>query len=181
MDDRFNEALTETLKNEGGYNDVQGDAGGATNFGISLRYLKDLYKSDDWVDLNGDGVIDAKDIKALSKEDAAKIYYKQFWQRQHCDLITHKEVAIKLFDMSVNMGLKQAAKLLQRAVNRLGIVKLVDDGILGQASITAINKANARHLIVMLRYECVMFYQDLVKTKPDYSKFLKGWTIRAVS
>lgn len=181
MDDRFNEAFTETLKNEGGYNDTQGDAGGATNFGISLRYLKDLYKTDDWVDLNGDGVIDARDIKALTKEEAAKIYYEQFWQRQHCDLIVHKEVAIKLFDMSVNMGIQQSAKLLQRAYNRLGIIKLVDDGILGPASINAINKAESRHLIVMLRYECVMFYHDLVKRKPEYCKFLKGWTIRAVS
>lgn len=181
MDDRFNEALEVTLKHEGGYNDVQGDAGGATNYGVSLRFLKDLYKTDDWVDLNGDGLIDAKDIKALTKEDAAKIYYKQFWQRQHCDLISHKEVALKLFDMSVNMGIKQAAKLLQRATNRLGFVRLTEDGILGQASITAINKADARHLIVMLRYECVMFYHDLVKAKPDYVKFLKGWTMRAVS
>jgi lysozyme family protein len=181
MDDRFLQALETTLKHEGGYNDVQGDAGGATNFGISLRYLKDLFKTDDWVDVNGDGVVDAKDIKNLTKEDAAKIYYKQFWQRQHCDLITHKNVAAKLFDMSVNMGLKQAAKLIQRAVNRLGFVKLVDDGILGQASIVAINKADEKQLEVLLRYECIMFYQGLIQAKPDYVKFLKGWTMRAVS
>ena len=40
----FESAIKKTLKHEGGYNEVKGDAGGATNFGISLRFLKSIFK-----------------------------------------------------------------------------------------------------------------------------------------
>lgn len=180
MDEKFNEALTKTLKHEGGYNNVEHDAGGATNWGISLRYLKDVYKSHNWVDVNGDGVVDAKDIKNLSKEQAAKLYYTQFWQRQHCDKIDNPVVAAKLFDMSVNMGLNQAAKIVQRAVNRFGIFRLTEDGILGTASISAINKVDSETLLVYIKAECALFYHELVIKKPEYSKFIRGWLRRAV-
>lgn len=180
MDEKFNEALSKTLKYEGGYNNVEHDAGGATNWGISLRYLKDIYKSHDWVDINGDGVIDAKDIKDMSKEQAATLYYTQFWQRQHCDQINDGKIAAKLFDVSVNMGLKQAAKLMQRAVNRFGIFRLTEDGILGSASLSAINKVDAESLLGYLKVECALFYHDLVIKKPEYDKFIKGWLRRAI-
>ena len=33
-----------TIKNEGGYNEIKFDNGGATNYGVSLRFLNDTTK-----------------------------------------------------------------------------------------------------------------------------------------
>lgn len=178
MDARFDDALSKTLKHEGGYNEVAGDAGGATNFGISLRFLKDLYKTCDWVDISNNSVVDKEDIKALKKEDAAKIYYEQFWRKQRCDMMSNKDLAFKVFDMSVNMGLTQAARLLQRAVNATGLANLNVDGLIGFVTITAIEKCEPDWLLILLRIEAIDFYRNLVKTKPEYQKFLKGWLRR---
>lgn len=176
----FDYAIQQTLKHEGGYNDVKGDAGGATNYGISLRFLKSIAENRGWVDIDGDGNIDADDIKNLTQNQAKKIYYEEFWLKSKCHFIQNDEVAAKVFDMAVNMGITQAIKLLQQAVNHMG-ADLNVDGKIGNVTITAINKLEGHVLAVLLRYECIMFYQNLVKSKPDYFKFLKGWMNRAVS
>ena len=176
----FEFALENTLKHEGGYNDVQGDAGGATNWGISLRFLKDLHKSASWVDVDGDGDVDKNDIKSLTKENASKIYYTEFWLKNKCDKIIDVNIAAKLFDMSVNMGNKQAAKLLQLALKLAGH-ELIADGILGAKSLEAINKTNPIELMVFLKYQCINFYLKLVETNPAYQKFIRGWLRRAVN
>ena len=178
--DNFEFALNQTLKHEGGYNEVKGDAGGATNYGISLRFLKDLAQSVHWVDINSDGDVDKDDIKKLTKEDAAKIYYTEFWLKNKCDKIIDVNVAAKLFDMSVNMGCKQAAKLIQSALKLAGY-DIVVDGILGPRTIEAINKTMPTELKAFIIYQCINFYLNLVNSRPDYQKFLKGWLRRAVS
>lgn len=176
----FEFALQQTLKHEGGYNEVKGDAGGATNYGISLRFLKDMYKTSHWVDFDGDSDVDAQDIKSLTKDQAAKIYYTEFWLKNKCDKIMDPYIAAKLFDMSVNMGCKQAAKLIQAAVKLAGYDISVD-GILGPKTIDAINKILPTELKALIIYQCIDFYLNLVRATPSYEKFLKGWLKRAVS
>lgn len=175
----FDYAIKQTLQHEGGYNEVKGDAGGATNYGISLRFLKSIYKDSTWVDHDANREINANDIKNLSENDAKKIYYEQFWLKNKCIFIDSDEIAAKYFDMAVNMGSSQATKLLQRAINHMGN-DLKVDGVIGNVTITAINKIESHVLAVLLRYECIMFYQELVKSKPDLIKFLSGWMRRAV-
>jgi len=176
----FDYAIKQTLKHEGGYNEVKGDAGGATNYGISLRFLKDMYKTNSWVDIDGDGDLDAGDIKHLTENQAKKIYYEEFWLKNKCIFINSDEVAAKFFDMAVNMGSRQATKLLQRAANHMGH-NLAVDGIIGQSTLHTVNKVEPHVLAILLRYECIMFYQSLVKHKPELMKFLSGWMRRAVS
>jgi len=180
MKNNFTIALERTLKHEGGYNDVKGDAGGATNHGISLRFLKDLHKTAHWVDFDKDGDVDAQDIKNLTKEDAGKIYHSEFWLKNKCDKIIDVNIAAKLFDMSVNMGCKQAARLLQAALKLSGFDVTVD-GILGPKTIDAVNKSIPEDLKVFIVYECINFYLNLVQANPTYKKFIKGWLKRAVS
>lgn len=181
MTNHFDYAFDKTLGHEGGYNNVKGDAGGATNYGVSLRFLSDLFKSKDWVDLDNNGKIDAEDIKNLSKKDAKKIYFEDFWLKNKIDKIQNKEVAAKFFDMSVNMGLTQSTKILQRALNHFKLFNLSEDGKIGPATLQAVNQTHGEQLLHMLRKECENFYTSLVERKPEYKKFLKGWLIRALS
>jgi lysozyme family protein len=177
----FESAIKQTLIHEGGYNEVKGDAGGATNFGISLRFLKGLDDNLDLADINHDGKIDTLDIKNLTEEHAKKIYFEEFWKANKCDLIKDDAVAAKFFDMSVNMGLKQATKLLQRACNHFKIFGLTVDGKIGNKTLQAVNQTNPEQLLNVIRKECQSFYIYLVDEKPAYEKFLKGWLRRAMS
>jgi lysozyme family protein len=60
----FNELVKTILKFEGGYVDHPSDPGGATNFGISLRFML-LTKDVELFDMNKDGKIDKEDVKLL--------------------------------------------------------------------------------------------------------------------
>ena len=177
----FDEAIKKTLKHEGGYNEVKGDSGGATNYGISLRFLKSIDDNLDLADINNDGKVDTLDIKSLTENQAKKIYYEEFWKANKCDLIKDDAVAAKFFDMSVNMGLSQATKLLQRACNYFKIFGLTVDGKIGNKTLQAANQVNPEQLLNAMRKECQSFYIYLVDQKPIYEKFLKGWLNRAIS
>ena len=54
---------------EGGFVNDPRDPGGATKFGISLRFLRSI-----GLDLNRDGIIDGIDIRGLSHVAAKKIF-----------------------------------------------------------------------------------------------------------
>ena len=177
----FKEAIITVLKHEGGYVNDRDDPGGATNYGVSLRFLKgtgDLEVGD--IDMDGD--IDADDIRAMSVEQAHTVYRKYWWDKYKYGEIPHQELATKIFDLSVNMGAKQAHKLLQRASRANGLY-LVDDGVLGPntlgAIITLCNAGRGSCLLSALRSECAGFYKVLIAQKPVFEKYRNGWTKRA--
>lgn len=188
----FDLAVENVLELEGGFVDNRHDPGGATNFGISLRYMKGLSPQE--ADLNKDGEVNAKDIKTMTRAQAKTFYRKNWWQKYNYNNIDNAGVAIKILDMSVNMGGKQAHKLVQRACRAVG-AECVDDGILGDKTFAAINSASAKHLIPALRCTQAGFYYALVmrnsalrkagvkkksgKPYEDFSVFLTGWLNRA--
>ena len=63
----FAKSLNFVLKWEGEYSNDPSDPGGETKYGISKRAYPEL------------------DIKSLTKEDAARIYYRDYWQPLDCD------------------------------------------------------------------------------------------------
>ena len=67
----FKQAHAFVRKWEGGFDDHPNDPGGVTNYGVSLAYLKD--HGLDIGDINDDGVIDRKDILAMTPEKAAEL------------------------------------------------------------------------------------------------------------
>jgi lysozyme family protein len=99
----FAMAIKRLLEHEGGYTE---DHVGATNFGITLRSLD--------VDIDLDGDIDADDIRAMTIEDAKAFYFRTWWIRYKYDRIYSDEIAAKVFDLAVNMGARQAAKIVQK-------------------------------------------------------------------
>jgi lysozyme family protein len=174
----WQKACDHLLKVEGGLVNNPKDPGGITKYGISLRFLKDLN-----LDADHDGDVDADDIRALSPAAAAGIYYDQFWNRYGYATLP-EALAIKVFDMSVNMGPAQAHRLLQRSMIACGAA--VDaDGKLGPKSWAELDKlieaGEGELLYTILKKLQAQFYNDLVSKKPALSVFLRGWMNRVDS
>lgn len=182
-DKNFMEAMETVLSHEGGFVDDPDDPGGATNFGVSLRFLatQGAFVSDgDGVgdyDFDRDGDIDADDIRNMTREDAIKVYREQWWGKYDYGTLP-PGVGAKVFDLSVNMGARQAHKLLQRACRSCG-ENIVDDGILGPVTRAVIADADQWALLTALRSEAAGFYRALVAGKPQFAKFREGWLRRA--
>jgi len=178
----FNHAVGVVLKHEGGYINHRSDPGGATNYGISLRFLHARGELDgiEEFDIDGDGDIDADDIKALSVQDARGIYFRYWWSKYNYHLLLDMDIATKIFDMSVNMGSRQSHKLAQRAARADGRL-LKDDGLLGPKSFKGLNGCNPDILLGALRVQCECFYKSLINNKPEFKVFEAGWLVRAYS
>ena len=181
----FEWALRVVLHHEGGFVDDRDDPGGATDFGISLRFLKTVLEDADEDgfadgDIDRDGDIDIDDIRSLDLSDVADLYEKKFWKKAKCDKINSEMIATKVFDMAVNMGPAQAWKLTQRACNTLGQTLTVD-GKAGTKTLAAVNSLLERDFMLMtnVRREQDKFYANLIIKKPTLEKFSLGWRRRA--
>lgn len=178
----FDSAIKVVLRHEGGYVDNPADSGGATNYGISLRFLQTVPELGD---INHDGKVDKQDIRSMKWEDAKFIYQVQWWDLYSYKRIVDQTIATKVLDFSINMGAKQAHKLVQRAVNRVSNYKLVDDGVLGKLSFDAINSFTTveaqQKLITAISDEAWDYYQAIIRKNPSYSVFRNGWRNRAYS
>ena len=128
-------------------------------------------------DLDSDGDIDADDIRTLTKENAAALYRKQWWDRYKYWLLPDN-IDWKVFDLAVNMGPRQAHKILQRAL-RSCEQKVEVDGLFGPETIRAARIVPWHCLFTALRSEAAGFYRSLVFMDPSREVFLKGWLNRA--
>lgn len=163
------------LKIEGGYSNLAADGGGATNLGISLRYLKTVpdHDGDGFLDgdIDRDGDVDIDDIRLLTPEHAADRYYKDFWLTGGCDQMPIV-VGLCLFDALVNHRPQTAKMLLQRGL-----------GVKADGDIGPITRAAARHAVYTkflpdyFSYRAV-FYHDLVQRDQSQSVFYRGWLRR---
>lgn len=144
------------------------DPGGATNYGVSLRWLrKNNY------DVNGDGDIDIVDVEVLNEDDAYKIYKEFWWKRYGYGEFFSHDIATKVFDLSINMGPTQAHKILQRAC-RATSEPIAEDGVLGPVTLSTVNNIHPLVLLPAIRSEAAGFYRSLGR-----EEFLKGWLNRA--
>ena len=174
----FKIAIPHILEHEGGYANHKNDPGGATNYGISLRYLK---KRGDLVgDFDGDGDVDADDIAAMTLAQAKQVYQTGFWEPNRLQVVESQMVATKIFDMCVNMGSKQAWKIAQRACGAVG-KPLTDDGIVGPNTLAAVNSLAHfdYELVIKIREFQKTFYTRIMKKRPKLQSFSLGWYRRA--
>lgn len=182
-DPLFSAALAIVLRHEGGFVNDPDDPGGATKFGISLRWLKEAGE----LDLDGDGLpdgdidldghIDLNDIVGLTQENGAW-FYKAHWWDYHRYGDFPLQVSTKLLDLAVNMGARQAHRCAQRAARACG-APLADDGVLGPLSRAALIETDAKQLRVAMRSEAAGFYRGLAAARPASAKYLNGWLNRA--
>lgn len=171
----FNKAIEHIIKNEGGYSDHPADPGGATKYGISLKFLKS-----EGIDVNSDGLINIDDITYLDLIEAKKIYKEYFWNPNKYEFIKDQGVATKAFDLCVNMGSRQANKILQRSVNNTELQpNLSIDGVIGGKTIDAVNKVKSKFVQDVMRVEATAYYNELIVKNPKLSVFRNGWMNRA--
>ena len=151
--------------------DVEGDGtvtedqGGLTKYGISQRAYPDL------------------DIANLSREKAAELYRRDYWDRAKCGKFP-PVIAMILMDAAVNAGVRQGWILLQRAIN----AALVDhsigvDGMAGPETISAVlalDKCGRLEILATAFIEARgAHYKGLAKDQPKmHGSSLKGWLNR---
>lgn len=169
---KFEELVKTILDFEGGYVDHSSDTGGATNFGISLRFMKNTGDLE-LFDLDDDGEITKNDVKLLTKDISIAAYKKYFWDNYKL-YIYEPKLALLLFDMYVNHNPKSVGRMIQISLNRCEN-RVVVDGIVGPKTIAAILKTNSDELIQVLLCEREKFYRKIVQNNTSQEVFLNGW------
>ena len=155
----FERAFSLALLHEGGYVDDPLDAGGETKYGISKRSYP------------------AQDIKNLTIERAKEIYNQDWWTAYNYDRLP-EAVAIKVFDMAINMGAKRAHTILQKAcVIRGQNIKI--DGIIGGQTVAAAGRVDQDNLLLSMGVLQGDYYLRLIEAKPSQERFKHGWLARA--
>lgn len=151
--DKFNDFINRVLSHEGGYVNHPKDPGGETNWGVTKRTAQ------------ASGY--TASMREMTREQAIEIYRCSFWQRYHADQMPDA-VAFQFFDACINHGYGNAARMLQRAAN------VLDDGVIGEISLNAINALPENDLLLKFNAERLMFYTKL----GTFGTFGKGWVRR---
>jgi lysozyme family protein len=158
---RFDAAVDFVFKHECVYNsrgnviveDVPGDSGGLTKYGIDAASHPNV------------------DIANLTRDGAIEIYYKCYWCPAHAEEL-NPPIGEFMFDTAVNNGLVYAVQVLQRA---LGVDT---DGVIGPVTLQAANRSNPQELFTRLINARDEHYHSIVNRHPTNAKFLKGWLNR---
>lgn len=174
----INGIIEEVLANEGGYVNDPRDAGGETNFGITIATAK----------ANGF----TGSMKTMTRDFARGIYLKQYVTAPGFDKLAELSmpIAAELVDTGVNMGPKVAAQFLQRALNGLNnqakdYADLLVDGAAGQktrdglaAFLKKRGKEGERRLLLLLNALQGERYLSLCEGRAANEAFLYGWLAR---
>jgi len=165
--------FTQFWEGGGTFHEVQGDPGGATKFGISYRFLKDLPLPS--VDFDLDGILTWQDVRAMREEQAREIFRRYFWNYLTLDRF-RGPLAVVMFDTAVNVGRTRTVRWLQQGLALTA--DLVVDGVMGprtvEAAILADMWATIRDLLSRRR----RYYYDLAGDTGWAKKFVRGWIRR---
>jgi lysozyme family protein len=147
---------------------VTTDAGGRTRFGIAEKFHPDLPEE----------FFSGPAEQALLA--AEKIEEDEYWFPMRLNEIESQNVANKLFDMAVNMGVRQAAVYAQRAVNMLaGSARLAEDGVIGAQTLAVVNAVNPAAYQQKLCELSAAHYRHVAAVNPAQAENLWGWLKRA--
>lgn len=183
----FELAISKTLDNEGGdkYTETLGDRGGATKYGISLKFMTEcIYDLPDELKKVKGTVIErlfirrpTKDtIRYLTECEAKFIYKMYFWDRNRYGEIEDQDVADKVFDMAVLMGAPRA-NIIAQSVFHVG--NLSRDGIMGPKTISYINTCED-YLDCLIR-DFIKHFISICNKDRSQDRFLLGWLNRVMS
>lgn len=115
----FDRCMTKLLVHEGGKADNPKDPGGRTNQGVIQRTY------DAWRRRKG---LPVRDVYLMTASERDEIYRTQYWDAIKADELP-PGVSYVVFDGSVNSGVSQSVKWLQRALGAVYTGKV--DGVIG--------------------------------------------------
>ncbi len=185
MDPRIVKIINAIIKAEGLYVNDSSDLGGATKYGITAKTLGH------WLKLKRKAT--PEEVQALTRDEAFKIYLKQYYYRPNIDEAP-VELQPSLMDMYVNSG-NNAVKILQRLINRMeDHPVLKPDGVLGHGTLSYVEEwfdKDPAKFLDAYGLSRVNYYIDIAKkrkvtvvregvpvtTYPN-RKFLWGWVRR---
>jgi len=150
----FNKSIEIVFKNEGGYVNNPNDPGGETNFGISKANYP------------------FTDIKNLTKDEAKKIYYNDFWLKNKLDIVLNQNIADFALDTLVQHG--QGAKLIQMALNASG-QNVAEDNRIGSNTVDALNTVDPDRFVINGVRIRKNYYDSLIRKNPALAEFRPGW------
>uniref|UniRef100_A0A6H2A476 Putative glycoside hydrolase n=1 Tax=viral metagenome TaxID=1070528 RepID=A0A6H2A476_9ZZZZ len=161
----FDKAYNFTKQNEGGFSNHQRDSGGKTIYGITSKYYPETYqKVMTTIEKGGDA------------DPIVKKFYKDnFWNPLY-EKIFYPPLAVRLFDLGVNIGIKKSVRLLQRTFNRLSTIKISEDGDFGQLTLKAVNSPPFTHDVFYDGY--ITTAERYYRSLRDFDVFGKGWVNR---
>ena len=165
------ETINQIIAIEGGYVNDPKDSGGETNFGITVSVAR----------ANGY----SGSMKAMDKKTAFDIYARKYWDVLNLSKVEllNEAVAKEIADTGVNMGVRTAAKFLQRALNVLGANPVLKvDGDIGVRTLLALSSYLNRRvqhgetvLLNMLNAFQGERYVTLAEQYPKNKRFIFGW------
>lgn len=176
MIDVFKKGLTIVLQNEGGYAWVTGDSGGETYAGIARNYepdwegweIIDRVKKERKVNrLKGN-----EKLAEITPDMLSAFYKKNYWDKVRGASIAqyNANLAIHVFDMAVNSGVRRAAIMLQE------LVEADPDGMIGSKTMEKLYNSTDGYITQKYVEARKSFYR--VIAKGDKAKFLDGWLAR---
>jgi lysozyme family protein len=142
------------------FSDDPHDPGGATQCGI-IQTEYDAYRA-----AKGEP---AQSVRLMTQAEGGDIYQQQYWL-PWCPIMP-SGVDMVSFDMNVNGGPAESAKLLQRA---LGVTA---DGHIGVITLGAIKASDSVRLITAFSDQRTAFYKSLT----TFKYFGKGWVNRVAT
>lgn len=140
---------------EGGFNQVSGDVGGRTQFGVA-----ETWNPSEWAD------------GRVTVEEARAAYATKYWGAYGCDRLP-LALGLLCFDLFIQHPPLVAARLWQRAINERPI-----DGVIGESSIRTGQRANLAAVQERYFTRRAMHYLDIVRGDTRQAGFLEGWMSR---
>jgi lysozyme family protein len=157
----FNESVDIILQLEGGSKITEhpDDPGGLTKYGIALTQHPELGE---------------QGIRNLTREQAAAIYRKSYWDALSLDSVP-SYLRLPIFDTAVNMGRQASARLVQSSLIKIGR-KVAEDGIVGAKTLMALKGVSGMEFAVEFLFQRIESYRRMKKFKV----FGKGWIKRVL-
>lgn len=142
---------------EGGWADVKGDRGGQTMAGVTLATFR-AWRHDD--------AATPAQLRALPAAEWDAIMTTGYYHPCRCQDLP-AGVALQVFDMAVNAGVRASVHILQ------SVVRVAVDGLVGPETLGAV-RAAGRGLIDRLNTAQAVYYRSL----GGFPQFGHGWLAR---
>jgi lysozyme family protein len=142
---------------EGGFCQLEGDAGGATNFGVTQAVLAAWRRQP----------VTVEDVQRLQWTEACAIFSARYWGTVAGDRLP-PGLDLAVADMAVHSGVRQAARTLQR------VLGCKPDGHVGPATLEAARRAKHPDILIAFCDARMAFLQRL----PGWTRFGRGWRSR---